>query len=228
MQHLPPPRTRAILSVPRLGWNDAWGCFNEILSVHKIPLSFGTGAWFDHTMERLLENAIADGFDQVLALDYDTLANAMHVAMLLELAARPGVDAVFPLQAKRGSAEIIAMRDPPPDQNELAWMLQQDLVPVHGGHFGATIIKLDRLKRVPKPWFQHVPGKDGGWNGTQTDADVNFWLKWRAAGNSLYLAPKVRVGHLQLVNTVPMADGTFAMQFVKQFNQGGFPPGTFD
>ena len=50
---------------------------------------------------------------------------------------------------------------------------------------------------VPKPWFQGHPGADGSYGDDRIDADVFFWKRWRDAGNSIYIDPGCRLGHLE-------------------------------
>ena len=66
-------------------------------------------------------------------------------------------------------------------------------------HFGCTLIRMEDLAEVPKPWFYAEPDKDGRWGDDRLDDDIWFWHQWRKAGKTIYVAPDVRVGHLELV-----------------------------
>ena len=51
---------------------------------------------------------------------------------------------------------------------------------------------------MPKPWFLHTPDPKGSYRSkARLDPDMYFWKKWGEAGNTLYVDPHVRVGHLQ-------------------------------
>ena len=64
-------------------------------------------------------------------------------------------------------------------------------------HFGLTAIKVAKLETVKKPWFFSQPDKDGNWENDRIDDDIWFWKQWQEAGNSLYLDPGCRIGHLE-------------------------------
>jgi hypothetical protein len=52
---------------------------------------------------------------------------------------------------------------------------------------------------MTKPWLHAVPDENGEWGEGRRDDDITFWDKWRAAGHTIYVAPDVRIGHLELV-----------------------------
>jgi hypothetical protein len=70
-------------------------------------------------------------------------------------------------------------------------------IKVDTAHFGLTVINLERLKSVKKPWFYSQPDENGDWGEAKIDDDIWFWKQWREAGNSIYIDPNVRVGHME-------------------------------
>lgn len=183
----------AVLSVPRFGFTDAWGCIVDALSPWKIPVRRHVGAYWDQCMQNMLEQCVEDGLDMILALDYDTLFTAKHFDQLLGWMCRdPKIDALAALQAHRGT-------DTPLMSKEGAKEAEVDGRPikVDTAHFGMTLIRVDSLRDIPKPWIMSQPDKHGSWGKGRIDGDVWFWHQWRKAGKSLYVAPEVRVGHLQ-------------------------------
>ena len=70
---------------------------------------------------------------------------------------------------------------------------------VNTAHFGLTIIRVECLANMPKPWLIDVPDKNGEFSGDHTDADITFWMKWKEAGHTVFVAPDVRIGHLELL-----------------------------
>lgn len=192
---IPEVKVRAVVGVPRIGWNDAWQSIIEALQVFDIPLEQLQGCFWGQNMQRALERALKDGIDWVITLDYDSMILPMHVSRLMEiLGTRPDVDAVAALQMRRG-AETPLFGTGRREQEFLGFQP----IKVDTAHFGLTAIRVECLKDLPKPWLIDVPDKDGGYGGDHRDADITFWDKWKAAGKSLYIAPDVRIGHLELL-----------------------------
>lgn len=49
------------------------------------------------------------------------------------------------------------------------------------------------------PWFKSEPGPNGSWRHEDClHEDIWFWHQWKKAGKTLYLAPDVRVGQLEM------------------------------
>ena len=96
-------KIRAIMSLPRVGWNDAWACITSGLGALNIPVHIMTGAYWHQEFENALESAVEDGLDTVLTLDYDSLFSSRHVQQLIDcLGQNPEIDAVAALQCRRG------------------------------------------------------------------------------------------------------------------------------
>ena len=70
-------------------------------------------------------------------------------------------------------------------------------IKVDTAHFGLTVINLAKLAETPKPWFFCKPDPYGSWGDGRVDSDVWFWHQWREAGNSIYIDPETRIGHVE-------------------------------
>jgi hypothetical protein len=90
-------------------------------------------------------------------------------------------------------------------------------------HFGLTLIRADKLRALPKPWFHSVPSPAGDWNDGHVDEDIEFWRKWGRAGNSLYLANRVAIGHAELMVRWPGEDLQVRFQSMTDFQTKGVP-----
>ncbi|MBN9529685.1 MAG: hypothetical protein J0H82_25995 [Alphaproteobacteria bacterium] len=194
---------RAVMSAPRLGFNDMWACAAEVLPALGIPLTKVGGAFWDQSVTLGLTDALADGAaDYILTLDYDSVFNRAHVARLLELAlVHPAVDAIAPLQASRHNDKpLFGVRGDVGTETEVAReTVEVDLYQVAQAHFGLTLLKASKLRALPKPWLVGTPDAGGEWGPGKVDADIHFWRQWEAAGNNLALAPRVVIGHLELM-----------------------------
>lgn len=212
----PPNRKRIslVMSIPRVGWNDHWGCHFKALGQFAIHEQiFGYGAWWDHTISNAFEQAIDGGADWIITLDYDTLMRSEDVMKLLQrFAANPHIDALAALQPRRGEhATPIMSRI-----GESEVYFDADPIQADTAHFGFTIFRAAKLAAMPKPWFLHRPDPNGSYKTTaRLDPDIYFWHKWREAGNTLYVDPHIRVGHLQaMVAVFEDNDGVLAVRHV--------------
>lgn len=186
----------AVMSVPRLGWNDNWGCVIEALAMHGIPINRYTGAFWNQCIQNALEDLIEKGVDWALTIDYDTLFTWEHTdKMLGALGMNPQIHALAALQLRRG------------DKVPLMTTTGGGSVDVGRGpfrvktaHFGLTLIRLADLAEIPKPWFHGEPDKDGSWSHwSRLDPDIYFWNKWAEHGKTVYVEPAAQVGHLELM-----------------------------
>ena len=91
------------------------------------------------------------------------------------------------------------------------------------GHFGLTLIRVEALKRIPRPWFLHHPAPDGGYGDGRVDEDIHFWRQARAAGLAIGITPQVRIGHLQLVVSWPDENLRPVHQYLPEYGKEGRP-----
>ena len=187
----------AVISIPRIGWNDHWGCVQNALGVFKIPVRRAIGVFWGQCMQNLLESCVADGLDWVITLDYDTMFTKLHLdRMFGHFGEHPEIDALSALQNRRQKDGAL-LTIPGVDKVTVTG----EPIRINTSHFGLTLLRLDALRDVPKPWFKAVPDDKGEWGEGRTDSDIWFWRQWLEAGKTVYVAPDVRVGHLELMVT---------------------------
>ena len=224
-------KVQAIASVPRdWGFRLHWQCQREALfPLRLMPVEHG-GAFWNESLETLIENALANDFDYILTLDFDTIFTRRHILMLLDLAKTyPHADAIVPWQIKRDSTDrIFGVRREDGtfrrrfDEGEF----EPDLMPIDTGHFGLTLIKLSALDGLPRPLLKAVPDDRGQWGSECVQSDIYFWNQLRAHERKVFLATKVRVGHLQQMITWPTADFGIEQQYAEAFKHEGPPKST--
>lgn len=187
----PKPKIRAVMSVPRLGFNATWGCIASVLAELEIPIRIYEGSVFwGQTMQRAFREAVADGFDWILTIDYDSVFTRDNLQRLLaRIKENPQIDALAPLQVKRESTDPLYRTD-------LAGAT--GLTKAQTAHFGLTLIKVSALSDISLPWFQSITGPDGE-HENGVDEDIYFWNRWAESGKSLYVDTEVSIGHLQLM-----------------------------
>jgi hypothetical protein len=187
-----------IESVPRYGPMMHAQCLIKALLPLAIPFRFGYGAYWDHVICDLMEEIMKEKPDTryLLTADFDTVVVAQNVLDLYRLMESTGYDAICALQMKRA-----LFTKSGPDGRKLGQIglpeLRRAVLPIDTGHFGLTMIRVESLKKMPKPWMCATPSPKGEWHDGQIDPDVSFWNGWRKAGLKLALAPMVVVGHLQ-------------------------------
>lgn len=203
----------AVMSIPRVGWNDAWGQVLEALAPLRIPVRRFSGAFWGQCMQRAFNDCIKDGVDWILTIDYDSMFTAEHVDELLGmLGTHPEIDALAALQQRRGSGYPLVTKaelekkkvDCPVCKQQYECQvcsIDNNPMRVTTAHFGLTLIRVEDLLEVPKPWFYGQPDSSCEWDmgGDKLDDDIWFWHQWRLAGKTLYIDPNCRIGHLELL-----------------------------
>lgn len=199
------PTVSAVISMPRLGFNDFWACAYQELGALQIPLRKVTGAYWDRDLTKGIEGAIEDTDPEwILTCDYDTVFTRHQVRDLLSLAARyPHADAIAPLQtARHHDAPMFTARLPDGQllqQIDRGDLVRGEILKAESAHFGLTLLRASKVKALPRPWFERRFDSRGGYGDEGCDPDVAFWRKWKEAGNTLYVALRVPVGHCELM-----------------------------
>lgn len=223
-------KVSASMSVPRLGFMDNFGCALDSLVPLGIKLRRQGGAFWGQALTRCLEMILEhDNPDAILTLDYDTIFTKANVSTLIQLMmAHPEADAIVALQSSRHlpTALFTVLGD---DGKALGQIpledLESDLKKIATAHFGLTLIRASKLRELPRPWFHSVPDSDGRWTDEKKiDEDVNFWRKWYLAGNTLFLANRVPIGHAELMVRWPGQDLQVIYQPMREFNETGKAP----
>jgi hypothetical protein len=204
---MPVNKAIAIMSCPRLGFTDFAAYSMAALGNCGVPLQLLQGVYWGHHMQRGFKMAIAEDYEYVITCDYDTIFTEDNVNTLLSLMdEHPEADAICSMQVGRAGTNYLLGYT---DTGEVSRkeLLENDLVKFRTGHFGLSIFRVSSIKEVPKPWFYGHPDKDGEWDtdykSGKLDDDVSFWLKWEEAGKNMFFAPRVVVGHLELMMGFP-------------------------
>ena len=101
----------------------------------------------------------------------------------------------------------------------------RNLTRVYSGHFGLTLLNADALRAFPRPWMTPKPNADGRWaeGDGRRDADIDFWENWQRAGNHVYIANRVVVGHMEEAITWPSKQFTKVYQTLEEYQAQGAP-----
>jgi len=222
-----PMKIIASMSVPRLGFMDNFfGAYQALLPL-KVGLLKHTGAFWGQCFERCMGNAITNGAEAILAIDYDTVFAREDVETLVRLMVEhPEADAIASVQASR-TRGMPMMTIHSPDGKSLekvtADFFAPDVSRIHTAHFGLTLIRVSSLCEMPHPWFWSKPGPDGTWGEDRTDDDIYFWREWEKAGKVLYLANHVPIAHAELMLIWPDKNFGVCYQHPSDFWDNGKP-----
>ena len=224
-------RVEAVMSMPRLGFNDNWFGWAQALMPLGIRPTKVTGAFWGACLQRVFEQFV-DECEYLLTIDYDTFFTKSDVEHLMALAMTFQCDAITGLQTKREDGRpmltLKGMMDNPPEEGSTSVPREWFAAPVQEvdtAHFGCTVISTAALKRTPKPWFLGEPNADGEWGDGRTDDDIFFWKQFRKAGNRLFVTPRVILGHGEYMVTWPGENlGTPVHQHATDFVTNLKPP----
>jgi hypothetical protein len=226
--HLAEVAVEAVMSVPRLGFMDTMFACAEALPPLNVKIRRHTGAYWSQCIERVIQEVLAEGrADAILTVDYDTLFTRRDTSLLIQLlCCHPEVDAVAAMQSGRGKElPLFWMKNPDgtPQKSADAEIFAADLVCVHAAHFGLTLFRAAKFAGLTRPWFRDEPAPDGSWGEGHRDADIAFWDKWASAGNSVAIANRVPVGHLELGIRWPGKDLRAIHQPISDYRETGIP-----
>lgn len=225
-KHLPDVRICA--STPRFGPLLHQDCVKKACLRLGIDGNVGQSCFWHQKLSVMMEEAIAEPTcDYVVTVDFDTVFTHDDLLELYRLLkACPDVDAVFPIQSKRGCEEALFSlphTNPARAGTITSLDLARNLLPARTGHFGLTMFRADSLRRFARPWMVPRPNEEGKWSEGSTDADIDFWRNWESQGFSCALAPRVVVGHLEEVIKWPGKDLRPVYQQVADYEARGIP-----
>ncbi len=223
------PRISAVMSVPRLAFMDNYMCATKSLMPLGIEVSKVTGAFWGQCLTRVIELVIRERNPEwIMTIDYDTIFAQEDIeAMLRLLAAYPDIDALCPVQMHRTEQRPLLTLAPGEDGKLIpevpVTIFYRDVVRLQTGHMGCALMRADSFKKLQKPWFHSKPDAFGGWDEGREDDDTFFWLNWWNAGNTLYQANRIPVGHAELMFKWPNQDMAGTWQHPNEYWKNGKP-----
>ena len=164
-----------------------------------ISLINSGGVFYGQCMQRMFESAVEEGVDLIVTVDSDSLFTVSQLQNIISNAvADDSIDALAALQSRRGFPNpLFSIETDAKVGEEIRVEFEGKPLRVKTAHFGLTVIKVDKLKDVPKPWFFSKPSEDGSWGDDRIDDDIWFWKQWESAGNSVFIDSSVSIGHLE-------------------------------
>jgi len=224
---------KAIMSIPRLGFNDNMTCAFEALGPLRIQMYKVQGAFWGQCLERGMQWAIDNGADIILAVDYDTLFKPEDVTTLIRLMMEhPEAAAIVPIQhgRTRQGRPLMSIRSKSgvPRWDVDVDEFKGDTIKVATGHFGLTAIRVKDLLDIPHPWFLGVPNNDNQWASGRIDDDIWFWRQLEKHGKTVLAANRIVLGHLELMASWPDKKGEPIFQHSDEYQIKGKPEGAWE
>jgi hypothetical protein len=159
----------------------------------KVPLQNSQGVFYGQCMQRMMQTAVEREVDIAVVCDGDSLFTSDDIMRLLQtLESNEHIDALASMQIRRGNKTMLASI-----KGQSTAEVRGEPLQVSTAHFGLTAIDLRKLKGVPLPWFWSQPDENNEWGDLRIDDDIWFWKQWEAAGNTVYLDPQTRIGHME-------------------------------
>ena len=191
-------KVKAVALMTAGRYEHTW-CRNQIdyaFSECGIPMTVSGGVFYGQCMQNMLQAAIKSGAEYAITVDGDSVFTGAQVIQLLSVAVQESdtIDALCAMQIRRGMTTMLGTIT---GQNSCTWNGYP--VKLDTAHFGLTVINLAKLASTPKPWFFCQPNEDGEWGENRIDSDIWFWCQWQKAGNSVYIDPSIKIGHVEEV-----------------------------
>ena len=221
----------ALMSVGRIGFSDTFKNLFDTCHCWNRKIEARTNPMWEQTLSELIETGLQANTKYLLFVDGDGIYTEHDVWELHRIIEQDeNCDAVFPVQASRFGEQPLVWNWC--SKQFGPYHLEQPTSVYPHGHFGLTLIRSDVFRRLPRPWFQSLPGRTGRWTveDGKMDADTYFWqklhqLQLREKSNYCLLANCVVIGHMELhVRWQIGAD--VIVQTLPEYYQYGKPPGT--
>lgn len=195
-------------------YENTW-CRNQIefsLRSLGIPFTVSGGVYYGQCMQIMMEDVLRKSIDYIVTVDGDTVFYPHQLQRLISLAVQENFDAICAMQVRRGAKHMLGTIAGKTSAGWDGYPLKVDTA-----HFGLTVISTKSLARVAKPWFFCQPDEKGEWGENKIDSDVWFWKQWKEAGNSLFLDPGVRIGHVEEMVVLYEDDMTIQHVYPKEW-----------
>lgn len=150
--------------------------------------------------EKLIENALREGFNYVLFYDLDMLLPQNFIEQMIEdIEQHPEIDVLSPLALMRNPPHCAVMytttegydqdRHLPYYSNQVVRNYPKDtLIECDAVGFGSVLIKMEMVKKMKAPYFMSTTG---------TGEDIFFCVKSKQdAGARIFMDTRIKLGHL--------------------------------
>jgi hypothetical protein len=168
----------------------------------------------------------------VLVIDYDSIFMPGDVAELYRIIDNDAtIDAVCAVQVGRDRDAPLMCHTDSTGTFQVPigrQAIEGETIRLKTAHFGLTVLRTSSFAAVEKPWFMPIPDTNNSWGDGRQDDDIAFWDRWWKAGNTLYQANHVPIGHCQMMVSWPDRDLKPIHQYDTDWRAFGKPEGTLN
>jgi hypothetical protein len=192
------PAAAKIDAIVALSWmNLAFPPNNGMVRVLAQGMEVGDA--YSTAIEQILAHPEFSKWEYLLTIEHDNCPPPDGVIKLIEqLENHPELACVGGLYYTKGEGGVAQIwgdiNDPIPNYRPQPPDPKGGLLECYGTGMGFNLwrLKMFKDKRIEKPWFETLNGKDGKGIGTQ---DLTFWTKARMYGYRCAIDCSVKVGH---------------------------------
>jgi hypothetical protein len=224
------PATSIVMSMPRLAFTSNMDAMVRMAVAYQLPFERVEGAYFHQCMERGMTKVVEAGTSEwIVTADYDSYFELDQFTQLANLMLKhPEIDAIAPMQAMRDNDRMLTTAMTGNNDSLLAYLADSqsavdEIIQVATAHFGLTIFRTAALRHMKHPWFYETPNDQGRWDEGRSDADLGFWRNFNEAGNKLFLATQVPLGHCQQMVTLPDQDLKPRHVYMREVQNSQYP-----
>lgn len=163
-------------------------------------LSCQIGGYKPASMNNIVKECRAGGFDYYLSVDCDMIFSPDAVIRLLD-ADKDIVGANYSVRGNAVSGNVRQCVVKVADKNGKLRNMQVSELPKHTFRCfslgnGFTLYKVSIFDKIPEPWFEARVNDDGEFS----TEDVHFMAKANKAGIEVWCNPKIKMGHIGTTN----------------------------
>ncbi len=197
------PDMEFVMTMPRLAWTDNMLCLAKVGRELEMGCTKTSGVFYGQNMQRALEGLCANPkIKYAVCVDYDSLFDWQDLTRLRRIADEFELDAVAPIQSGRERSTPLFTIAAEGGGNRASLnpdAIKDPFIPCNSMHFGLTLIRMESLRKLPKPWLVSLPDPNGEWGEGRIDDDIHFWKQAVGAKWKFGIAPSVSIGHIETV-----------------------------
>lgn len=163
---------------------------------HHITLLGYKALWAADARELIFDRAIEIGCSHVLVLDADHVFHPSAMSLLLESKDEAMVSGLVCRRFHPFGQVAWAKNDKEKRYISIEVPLDGVINEVGACAFGCTLVNLEKLKLLEKPWFRDTCEIQADGKRRNMRSDINLCDAFRAAGERVWIDSRVLVGHM--------------------------------
>jgi hypothetical protein len=167
----------------------------EMMKKHDIVLLGYKGLMAAQARELICDNAVEEKCSHVFFLDADHIVPEESLDFLMESKDEAMVSGLICRRWYPFAQVAYGKNDKTGAYVEIHIDLAGDIVEVGACAFGCTVINIEKLKQLQKPWFRDTCTVKFDGKPANIRSDINLCDAFRARGEKIWIDTRVLVGH---------------------------------